>query len=354
MQAKRRRRRIIVLTRRYGGEISATTSRLQAYVGAIQREGAEVLVVTRFPFVYPGRTPEARYRRRLYLRERLDGVTVLRLRIAGERIIERALDRAARLYARLRRRREASVIGIELVELLYGLLALPLIAALRPRAVVAEQGPVWLGLPLWGLARAGVPLVLQVSDVKSLAMERGRYGVVPADQIALNRRLENVLYRCATAIVTVTDALRAHIEARLGTAAAALHLIPNGAEIDVIRRIDADEKERCKRRLDLGGKFVVLYAGGFGVAHDLQTLLEAARRLRDIPDLAFVLIGEGPLEQQLMHTAVRWGLDSVTFRPGVPVTTLGPFLGAADAGVSTEIAGLCDTIRSKLYLYMAA
>ena len=53
MRAKRLGRRVIVLTRRYGGEVTATTSRLQAYVRAMQREGAAVLVVTRFPFDEP-------------------------------------------------------------------------------------------------------------------------------------------------------------------------------------------------------------------------------------------------------------------------------------------------------------
>ena len=320
----------------------------------MQREGAAVLVVTRFPFVYPGRRAAERYRRRLYLREELDGVTVLRLRIAGERVIERVLDRIMRLYARLRARRQAPLLGKELIELLYGLLALPLIAALRPRAVVVEQGPVWLGLPLWSVARVGVALVLQVSDVKSLALARGRYGGAAAARIDLNRRLENFLYRRAAAIVTVTDALRAHIAARLGQAEATLHLIPNGAEVDIVERLDARERQRCKRRLDLTGKFVVLYAGTFGVAHDLHTVLEAARRLREIPDLAFLFIGEGPVEQELVQSAARWGLGNVTFRRGVSLTELAPVLGAADAGVSPEISGLRDTVRAKIYLYMAA
>lgn len=351
MQAKRRR--VILLTRRYGGEVGATNSRLSAYVGALQNEGAEVIVITRFPFVHPGRKQEAQYARRLYLRERIDGATVLRLRVAGRRILELLLERAVRWHARLRGARGPLLISLELMELLHGLLALPLIVVLRPRWVVVEQGPAWLALPVWILSRLGIPLVLQVSDVKSLAMRNGQYGAVPAAQIHLNRRLENVLYRRATAIVTVTEAQRGHIAERLGADGREVHLIPNGAELEVFERIDAGEKQSYKRRLGLGGKFVVLYAGTFGAAHDLWTLLEAARELRHVSEIAFLLLGGGPLEQQLMKTAAYWGLDNVTFRPGVPVPMLTPFLGAADAGVSTEIGGLRDTVRSKIYLYMA-
>ncbi len=44
--------RVVLLTRRFGGEVGATTSRLRAYVSALGEEGAEVTVLTRFPFVY--------------------------------------------------------------------------------------------------------------------------------------------------------------------------------------------------------------------------------------------------------------------------------------------------------------
>ena len=97
----------------------------------------------------------------------------------------------------------------------------------------------------------------------------------------------------------------------------------------------------------------MLYAGSFGTAHDILTVLEAARQLREVPDIAFLLVGEGPLEQQLRRAADDWALRNVVFRPGVPVTALTPYLGAADAGISTDAGSLKERIRSKLYLYMA-
>lgn len=322
MKPDRGRPRIVLLTRRFGGEVTATTTRLRAYVGALREEGAEVTVLSRFPFVYPGRTQDPRYKRRMYFREQIDGATVIRVRIPGQGILAFLLDRALHLWARLRGVRGGSLLSSDLIDLLYGLLALPLVAILRPRAIVVEQGPAWLGLPVWIFARLGTPVVLQVSDVKSLVMERGRYGQVAPGQIYLNRRLENVLYRCATSIVTVTQAMQSHIAHRLGRAPTEIHLIPNGAEIEAIGSADPARREHYKRGLGLDGKFVVLYAGSFGPAHDLCTLLEAARQLRPVPDIAFLLIGAGPLEQQLKQRADGWALDNVSFRPGVPVTTI--------------------------------
>ena len=348
-----KRRRIVILTRRYAGEASATTSRLSAYVRALQSESAQVVVVTRFPFVYPGHRQEARYARRLYLKERIDGATVVRLRLPGSRLFAPLLEGAFRLRQRLRGSADASIMSVEVIDLCYGLAALPIVAALRPQAIIAEQGPVWLALPMSILARLGVPLVLQVSDVKSLAMERGRYGPSVEAQIRLNRRLEDALYDRATSIVTVTEAQRSYITGRLKTAPRKVHLVPNGAELCVLDCIDTDDRQSCKQRIGLDGKFVVLYAGTFGSAHDLQTLLETARRLRHVSDIAFLLMGQGPTEQELRRTAASWGLDNVVFRRGVPLTSLTAYLGAADVGVSTEIGGLRDTVRAKIYLYMA-
>lgn len=352
MRAKRTERPIVIFTRRYGGEFSATTSRLAAYARALAKAGADVVVLTRFPFVYEGRREDARHRGRLYLREEVDGVAVARLRIPGEAALQRWLDRLLHIGARIRGRRRPPVIGLELIDLLYGLLAFPLVCALRPSAVVAEQGPAWLALPLRVLPRFGIPLVLQVSDVKSVAMELGLYGDVGVEAVRRSRRNEDALYESASAIVTVTDAMLAYVVGRLGGDRRKVRLIPNGAEIETIGRIEPSEKHACKERLGVGGKFVVLYAGTLGAAHDLETLLAAAERLRSA-EIAFLLVGQGPLERQLVASAARRRLDNVVFHAAVPLSRLRSFLAAADAGVSTEIGGLRDTVRSKSYLYMA-
>jgi colanic acid biosynthesis glycosyl transferase WcaI len=345
--------RVVLLTRRFGGEVGATTSRLRAYVSALGEEGAEVTVLTRFPFVY-GRTPDPRHAGRLYFREHIDGARVIRIRIPGEhRLFAPVLDAALRRWARLWGEPAASILSPDLLDVLYGLLALPFIAVVHPRAIVIEQGPAFLGLPVSIFPRLGIPIVLQVSDVKSLQMERKRYGEASQNQIRANRRVEEVLYRRAASVITVTEAMQSDIARRLGRPPGNIHLVPNGAELAAIGPADPAGKADCKRRLGLDGKFAVLYAGSFNGQHDLTTLLEAARQLRSVSDVAFLLIGAGPLEQQLARTARSWGLENVFFYPGVPVSELSLYLGAADVGLSTEVAGSKDNIPSKIYLYMA-
>jgi colanic acid biosynthesis glycosyl transferase WcaI len=345
--------RIVLLTRRFGGEVSATTTRLRAYVTALRDVGADVTVLTRFPFVYRGGTLEPRYAGRVYFSEHLDDARVIRVGIPGERRrVKPFLDRQLRRWARLRGQREPSALSPDFVDVLYGLLALPFIAVIRPHAIVIEQGPAFLGWPVSLLSFLGIPIVLQVSDVRSLHMDRKRYGETADNQIRLNRRLEETLYRRAAAVITVTESMRSDIARRLGRPAE-IHLVPNGAEIAAIGPADPADKDACKRRLGLEGKFVVLYAGAFNGPHDLTTLLDAAWQLRNAPDVTFVLMGSGPLEEPLAKTATTRGVTNVVFFPGVPPSELSPYLGAADVGLSTEVAGSATNIPSKVYLYMA-
>jgi colanic acid biosynthesis glycosyl transferase WcaI len=346
--------RVVLLTRRFGGEATATTARLRAYVDALRMEGAEVTVLTRFPFVYGGRSPDPKYARRLFLREQIDGARVVRIRIPCEHgLLKPFIVAMTRRWARVRGEPAPSLDSPDVLDVLYGLLAIPFIALIRPRAIVIEQGPAFLGLPIGIFARLGMPIVLQISDVKSLHMERGRYGAAKGNQIRTNRRAEEALYRRASALITVTESMRADIAQRLGRPPTDIHLVPNGAELAAIGPAEPAGKADCKRLLGLDGKFVVFYAGSFNTQHDLPTLLEAARQLRTDPDVAFLLMGSGPSEQQLVRTARNSGLDNVSFLPALPVNELPPYLGAADVGLATEIAGSSDNIPSKVYLYMA-
>lgn len=92
------------------------------------------------------------------------------------------------------------------------------------------------------------------------------------------------------------------------------------------------------------------YGGEIGAT---MTLLDVAERLRGVPGIAIVLLGGGPLYARLQRAAAARGLTNVPFRAGVPVSKLAPVLEAADVGISTEIGSLRDTVRAKIYLYMA-
>ena len=55
--------------------------------------------------------------------------------------------------------------------------------------------------------------------------------------------------------------------------------------------------------------FVVVYSGNIGEKQGLDLAIEAARQLRDVPDLSFLIAGEGVAKRRLMELAKQYNLD---------------------------------------------
>jgi glycosyltransferase involved in cell wall biosynthesis len=60
-------------------------------------------------------------------------------------------------------------------------------------------------------------------------------------------------------------------------------------------------------------KFIVGYAGTFGLANDLYTLLDAAKRLKEYSDISFLFVGGGKEESELKAYADKHELNNVSF-----------------------------------------
>jgi glycosyltransferase involved in cell wall biosynthesis len=187
--------------------------------------------------------------------------------------------------------------------------------AVRPDAVIASST---YPLDIWPAARiarrARARLLHEVHDLWPLTpMELGGYSH-RHPFIMLLQAAEDFACRRADAIVSILPKVRPHLEAH-GMAPHKLHIVPNG--------VAPAEWEGNKAPLPAGpdamldglrrqGRFIVGYAGTHGVANALDTLLDAARRLRGHP-VAFVLVGTGPVKPGLMRRAAEFGLDNVHF-----------------------------------------
>jgi glycosyltransferase involved in cell wall biosynthesis len=111
-----------------------------------------------------------------------------------------------------------------------------------------------------------------------------------------------------------------------------------------------------RRRLGLEGKLVFFMGGNFGIAQDLDNLLRLAAALRDLPDAALLLVGEGS-EYPRVEAAVRERkLSNVTLHPAVDADTYMSMLSEFDVGlISLDRRFRIQNIPGKLlgYLYFA-
>jgi len=110
-------------------------------------------------------------------------------------------------------------------------------------------------------------------------------------------------------------------------------------------RFDPDGRERFRRAHGLDGKFVVMYSGNHSPCHPLDTLLEAARRLEQEPDIVFCFVGGGSEWSKIRarqrdhgRTGPQWSVVSgpwsnIVCLPYQPLRALAGSLSAADLHV---------------------
>ena len=78
------------------------------------------------------------------------------------------------------------------------------------------------------------------------------------------------------------------------------------------------------------GKTVVGFAGGHTQSTAMHVLVEAARQLQDTPNLAFVLVGDGPQKAELVEMARNYALRNIHFLPPIPKQSIPLLLQSFD------------------------
>jgi glycosyltransferase involved in cell wall biosynthesis len=155
--------------------------------------------------------------------------------------------------------------------------------------------------------------------------------------------------RAAAATVVVGE-LMGRKAVALGGAPATIHVIPNWCNDENIKPV-AQAENPLRRAWELADKFVFGYSGNLGRAHEFDTVLAAAERLRHDPRLVFLMIGGGKRFEELGRIVKERRLaGSFRFMP-YQARTLLPFsLGVADAhwlSLHPKLEGLI--VPSKFY-----
>lgn len=223
----------------------------------------------------------------------------------------------------------------------------------RPDIVMGTSPNMFQALSAWAVAfLRRRPFLLEVRD---LWPEFGiDIGVLKNPiLIWLSRRLELFLYNRARHIIVNSPAYRDYLIEK-GVPANKITLIPNGVDPTMFEP-EADGTA-VREQFRLHHKFVVTYTGALGIANDISTILRAAQRLNENPDVHFLLVGDGKERANLEATAAEMGLTNVTFAGAYPKSRIPAFLAASDACTATlkDIPMFRTTYPNKVFDYMAA
>jgi len=170
--------------------------------------------------------------------------------------------------------------------------------------------------------------------------------------IRMLEALEMFLYRRARMVVAVAQGTVDTLVKR-GIPAEKIILIPNGVALE---RFNDTDGKKVRKRFNLNGEFLVSYIGTHGMAHRLETVIDAAEQLRDNSRIRFMLVGDGAEKAKLVARAREKKLANVTFADQASADDVPHYYAASDVCLAPlKKTNLFErNIPSKLYEIMAS
>lgn len=322
---------ILFLTDNFPPEVNAPASRTHEHCRLWVQAGHRVTVVTCAPNFPKGRVFDG-YRNAWHQEEQIDGIRVIRVWSwisANEGFALRIADYVSymltALWAGLWVRGVDVVVGTS--PQFFTACAAHVVGRLKRRPWVFELRDLW------------------PESIKAVGAMQ--------DSAAIRwlERLELHLYRRAARIVSVTQSFRRTLMAR-GIDGAKIDVVTNG--VDIARFSPRPRDTALERQLGFEGCFVAGYIGTHGMAHALETLLDAAEQLQARPDgqdIRLLLLGDGARKAALQADAARRGLRNVVFVDTVPKDEVARYWSLLDVSVihlrRTEL--FTTVIPSKLF-----
>lgn len=325
--------RILFLTTYFRPESAANAILMTLLAEELVSLGHEVSIITGMPH-YDGNRILDPYRGKLWVRERHGSIPITRVYLY---VPAKKTSVAGRLL---------NYASFNILSAIAGLLA-P-----RHDILFVPSPPLTNGLTAYVLSRLRrLPFVYNVQDIyPDVAV---RLGLLQNRRlIRLFERLERFVYAKADAVSVISDGFRRNLLAK-GVPEAKIATIPNFVDTNFVTPLPRDNAFR--REQNWGDHFVVLFAGNVGLSQGLETVLEAAGLLADVPGILFAIVGNGTTKQGLADKAETMGLTNVGFLPFQPFESVPEMYAAADAGLVPLRKGLTeDSVPSKLWTIMGA
>lgn len=325
--------RILIYSYNYYPEPIGIAPLMTELAEGLAKRGHEVRVVTAMPN-YPERQIYEAYRGKWYLTEYKNGVTIQRSYV-WIRPQPKLLDRVLL---------DASFVVTSF---------LPAVFGWRPDVILSTSPslPVCVPASLLGWLR-NCPVVLNLQDI--LPEAAIHVGLLKNKWlIRVFSLLEKFAYRSATKISVIADGFVENLLSK-GVSSEKIEQIPNWVDINFIRPLPKEDN-KFRAAHNLNGKFVLLYSGNIALTQGLETVIQAAAKLRDISEIAFVIAGEAKGLQRLQKYCTDCGADNVLLLPFQPREQLPEMLAAADVGLVVQKKNVISfNMPSKIQVLLAS
>jgi colanic acid biosynthesis glycosyl transferase WcaI len=299
------------------------------------KRGHKVTILTGYPaYNIDQKTLPAEYRSGWWMKERVNGMEVIRIRTIG----------MPRQIPVLR--------GLGQITLSLALSCSGLFLAKGAFDVVLVYSPpLFLGWTAFILRRLkGMKAVLNVQDLFpqsaiDLGVLRSKF------LIKWFRRIESYLYRKSDMVAVHSPGNRDHVISCGGSVSKVI-VIPNLIDTKSIKPGERNNEFRRRHGISTD-EYIVSFAGVIGLSQDIDTVIDAAKQMEHEQKIVFYIVGDGLEKPRLMARAK--GMSNVRFLPMLQKDEYVELLHASDICLATlrkEVR--TPVVPSKIMSIMAA
>ena len=306
---------ILFLTDNFPPEVNAPASRTFEHCREWVKLGEQVTVITCVPNfpkgkVFPG------YKNRLWQTETIEGIRVIRVWTyitANEGFIRRSLDYISFMVAAT-----TASFWVKKVDVVIG--TSPQFFTVCAAYVV-------------GLLKR-VPWVFELRDIwpESIkAVGSMRDGIFYRSL----EKLELFLYKKASRIIALTQSFKKELVLR-GIPAEKIDVITNGVDLSLFK--PRSKNQALLKKLGIENKFVAGYIGTIGMAHGLETLVEAAEIIQNTQNpesgnIKILILGDGARKEALKQLAKDKNLENLIFIDTVSKAEVADYWSLLDVSI---------------------
>jgi len=169
--------------------------------------------------------------------------------------------------------------------------------------------------------------------------------------------LNCLVYENASQIITIGQDMANRLEKKFDvskTDGKKIVSIPCWADVETIKPLPKSQNWFAVKYKILN-RTTILYSGNMGHTHDIESVIEVARKLQNKEDIHFLFIGEGAKWLFIEKKIKEFDLKNITLLPFQPENVLPYSMASADIGIVAYQKGTESCILpSKTYYYMAA
>ena len=171
----------------------------------------------------------------------------------------------------------------------------------------------------------------------------------------IGRIVEKITYKYADKIIVISEDFKKNIMAK-GVPEDKIVVVYNWVDQNAVVDVPREENSLFDKYALDRSKYYVTYSGNIGLTQNMDMLLEVAQELEsEVPDIHFVLIGEGAYKKQAETIVKEKKIGNVTFLPFQPYEDISLVFSLGNAGLVISKPGVgANSVPSKTWSIMSA